>query len=383
MKFDNFSIKQLLILLATAIASMLLSGQVEFWLPENSHMDLNKYFGMAEAFPSLNTNIVKPFVFRIISPWLAGSLPFSIPINFYILNFISLILFSFVFFLFLIEHKIDSTIALALTICFQLNRYFFQFLSWDYFHLTDSLSYVILFSSFILLRKKKWLPLFLILPLGILVKEYVVLIIPVGYAYLFLHKSSKNEIIKFSILTFLMAIVFLGIRVLIKAESGESLFSQYITQVVYYSNPIALLKRFIVPFTPFGLLPIIFYKDIYRFFVKHKYLFVYFLSVLAITFFGEPERLIAPLAPIHFTFLGFLLQNTFSNGHYFYSKKVTLITIIGLSFLSSFYHLWGIVKFPNSTFTIISTILLSVTTVLFFIFLNRKNQIKIDYKSNQ
>ena len=372
MRLANSSNSNYLVILASTIACMLLSGQVEYWLPENSNMDLNKYLSMAEAFPNFNTTIIKPFIYRIIAPWLAGSLPFTIPINFYLLNFISLILFSFVFFRFLVEHKIDATLALVLTISFQLNRYFFQFLSWDYFHLTDTLSYVILFYSFILLRKKKWLQLFLLLPLGILIKEYVILIIPVGYAYLLLQKSSRDEIIKFSILTILMVVVFLGIRILLIAESGESLFTQYFTQVVYYSNPIALIKRFIIPFTPFGLLPIIFYKEVYKFFFEYKYLFVYFLSVLAITFFGEPERLIAPLAPIYFTFLGFLLQGIFEKGNYFYSKQITFLVIILLSFLSSFYHLWGIIKLPNSTFTIISTIILSVTTLLFFVLLSRK-----------
>ncbi|MCP5061533.1 MAG: hypothetical protein GY936_03610 [Ignavibacteriae bacterium] len=380
MRLGNYSISNYLVILATAIACILLSGQVKYWLPENSNMDLNKYLSMAEAFPNLNTTIIKPFVYRIIAPWLAGSLPFAIPVNFYLLNFIFLILFSFVFLKFLIEHKIDSTIALVLTISFQLNRYFFQFLSWNYFHLTDTLSYVILFYSFILLRNKKWLQLFLLLPLGILIKEYVILIIPVGYAYLLLQKPSRDEIIKFSILTILMVVVFLGIRFLIKAESGESLFTQYFTQVVYYSNPIALIKRFIIPFTPFGLLPIIFYKEVYNFFVKYKYLFIYFLSVLAITFFGEPERLIAPLAPIYFTFIGFLLQSIFDKGKYFHSKRFTFAVIIVLSFLSSFYHLWGIIKLPSSTFTIISTIILSVTILLFFVLLNKKVQLNISNK---
>ncbi|MDA3861836.1 MAG: hypothetical protein PF445_11500, partial [Melioribacteraceae bacterium] len=245
----------ILILLISTIICILLSGFIDFHNTAYSNMDMNKYIAMAEASTGINTDIIKPFVYRIAAPWVAGLLPFSIPTNFFILNSISLFLLGLAFYSFLLEYKTDEKLALVFTIIFQLNRYLFQFLGWNYFQLSDTLSLTFLFYSFILLRNRKFMTLFLVSILGVLIKEYMLMLIPAGFIFLYETGFKRRDAFYFSVISSTMLLIFVGLRQLIATEGGgESLLLQYSTQIVYYSKPIYLAKRFIGTFSPFGLL---------------------------------------------------------------------------------------------------------------------------------
>ena len=367
--------KHIVILFLVTILTILLSGSIDYTDSSYSNMDMNKYISMAEASPGIETNIIRPFVYRIAMPWLAGVLPFSIPTSFLILNSISLFLLSIVFYLFLIEYKTDENLALVVTIFFQLNRYFFQFLGWNFFQLSDTLSLTFLFYSFILLRNKNFIGLFFIMVFGVLVKEYMLIFIPAGFALIFERGLNKKEVINFSIISIASFLTFWGIRKIIPTEGGESLFIQYTTQLVFYSKPILLIKRFIITFSPFGLLPFLFYKDLFYFLNKNKHLFIYSLTVIVLSFFGESERLMAPLAPIYFLFIAELVRKYIIADNEELLKSRLLISLIVVAFLTSFYHLWGVIKLPNEYYSMITTIALTiVVTVIFLsklIYLNR------------
>ena len=375
--------KHILILFLFTILAIFLSGSIDFKNNSYSNMDMNKYISMAKASPEIETNIIRPFVYRIAIPWLAGLLPFSIPTSFFILNSISLFLLSIVFYLFLLEYKTDEKLALIITIIFQFNRYFFQFLGWNYFQVSDTLSLTFLFYSFILLKHRNFVGLFFIMVFGVLVKEYMLIFIPAGFALLFERKLIKKEVLLFSIISFASVLTFWGIRKLIPTEGGESLFIQYTTQLIYYSEPILLIKRFIIPFSPFGLLPLLFYKDLFYFFQKKRDLFIYTLTVIVLSFFGESERLMAPLAPIYFLFIAELITKYFLTEPNAVLKNKLIIILIAAAFFTSFYHLWGVVKLPNEYYSMISTSVFTiVVTFVFLIKLIEKMRISNDRVSN-
>ncbi|MCF6268476.1 MAG: hypothetical protein L3J41_02060 [Melioribacteraceae bacterium] len=359
--------KHILILLLLTIFSIFLSGSIDYKNSSYSNMDMNKYISMAEASPGIETNIIRPFVYRIAVPWLAGLLPFSIAVSFLILNSVSLFLLSIVFYLFLLEYKTDEKLALVITIIFQFNRYFFQFLGWNYFQVSDTLSLTLLFYSFILLRHRSFVQLFFVMVFGVLVKEYILIFIPAGFALLFERKLIKKELLSFSVVSFVSVLTFWGIRKLIPTEAGESLFIQYTTQLIYYSEPILLIKRFIIPSLPFGLLPLLFYKDLFYFFEKNKHLFIYSLTVVILSFFGESERLMAPLAPIYFLFIAELITKYFITEPEKTFKNNLIISLIIIAFLTSFYHLWGVLKLPNEYYSMISTFVFTIAVTLVFL----------------
>ena len=380
----TFNTKHIVILLLFTFLTILLSGSIDYHNSSYSNRDFNKYISMAEASPGIEASIIRPFVYRIAMPWLAGILPFSIPTSFLILNSISLFLLTIVFYLFLLEYKTDENLAIVITIIFQLNRYFFQFLGWNYFQLSDTLSLTFLFYSFILLRHKNFIGLFFIMVFGVLVKEYMLIFIPAGFVLLIERKLLKKELLFFSIISFVSFLTFWGIRKIIPTEGGESLFIQYTTQLVYYSKPILLIKRFIIPFSPFGLLPILFYKDLFYFFQKNKHLFIYSLTVIVLSFFGESERLMAPLAPVYFLFIAELIAKYFAKNSAEIFKNRVIISLIIMAFLTSFYHLWGVIKLPNEYYSMISTFAFTIAvTLIFLIKLISKSRLQNDTISNE
>ncbi|MEN8192278.1 MAG: hypothetical protein ABFS12_05645 [Bacteroidota bacterium] len=370
---NKFTKRSLSIIFLFTIFSVYFSGSIDYQNPQYSKADLNKYIDMADVSPGLNQNVIKPFVYRIAAPWIAGLLPFSTSINFMLLNFLALIALALSIYFFLIEFGIDERLSLIVTIIFQMNKYAYQFLAWNHFQLSDSLSLAFLFYSFILVKRKKYFGLLVIMLIGMLVKEYMLMIIPAGFVFIYIKDSDRKYLIYFASISLLSFLLFAIVRMLISSEGGESLFIQYTTQIIYYSKPSLLVKRFIIPFTPFGLLPIIFYKELYVFFKTHKHFLIYVLTVIILSFFGEPERLMIPLSPVYYLFIAILIKKYIvpSSLNLFIDKSIILILI--LSFMSTFYHLWGLIILPNQTYSIVFAIILTLMTSMIF-YLSRSNQ---------
>ncbi len=358
--------KQIFIIVAVSIFVLLFTGQIEYQQLQYKNSDLTKYIAMAKVSPELNLTIIRPFVYRILVPWFIGLMPFSIPTNFFLLNTVFLILLSIVFYFVLTEFELSTNVALTLTIAFQMNRYFFQFLSWNYFQLSDTIALSVLFTSFILIKRKNWILLFLLLPVSILIKEYALIILPAGLFYFLFQRKSKKDFLLFGLLSITTITVYALIRIVLDTDQGVDLLTQYITKEFYYSRPMLFLKKYIASFTPFGLLPIIFYKELIHFFKRNSFLFVYTLTVIVISYFGEAERMMAPLAVVYFLFIGNLVEKRFKlNQNHFFENKIFVLIII-TSFLSSFYHLWGIVQLPNKYWSIVSTVIFSIIIAVSF-----------------
>lgn len=366
------------ILLFTEIL-ILLTNKIDYLNPIYSNADFNKYIKMAEASPQLTNEIIRPFVYRIIVPWIVGQLPLSTINGFYLINNFALFFLAVSVFIFLLDFNVEIKIAFILTITFQLNRYFFLYNTWNYFQTCDVISLGILFISFILLKRKNWLMLFLIFPLSVLVKEYVLMFIPAGFIYLFIKKESLKNFFIYSILSITSIAIYFLIRKLIISEGGESLYTQYTTQVIYFSKPDLLIKRFIVPFTPFGLIPIIFIKETIKFFKKYIYLIIYTLTVIVLSFFGEPERLMSPLSIVILLYLSEIFTNIFDLSLKINYYRIFLITFFTIVFIASFYHIWGIIKLPTKELSMIFTFAVNVLMVILFLVFKNFSKFKIKF----
>ncbi len=364
----NYNKKHIILLIIAAAVSILLSGLIEYWLPEYANMDLHKYRAMAEVSPGLNLEVIQPYVYRIFAPWLAGFLPFHLDANFLLLNISALFFSVYFLYKFLILNFIKSEIAFVLTICFIFNRYFFQFLAWDYFHLSDSISYALLFYSLILLIKKKWILLSIVALFSTITREVGLLIIPTGFAFLIQLNSNKEDYIKFTGVITPSLIAFILLRILITPVGGDDLLTKFVDEgIAYFFTLPAVLKTFIMPFIPFSLIPFFFYKEVIEFFKKNLFLLILFLSVLFTTLFGlDFERLMTPSAPVYYLFIGFVIQKYFKKEKNKISQKLFLNIVMILSILSSFYHLWGILQLQNKDITILSSTIIMIVTLLLF-----------------
>lgn len=361
--------KYIVFLIAAAIVSILLSGRIEYWMPENVHMDMTKYRMMAEASPSLNTDVIQPYIYRIFGPWLAGVLPIHLDISFYILNVLSLLLMSISFYELIKVFGIKQRTAFALTFALIFNRYFFQFLAWDYFHLSDSLSYGLLFFSLLLLTKQKWMWIALLSIIGVMTREVALLVVPVGYAYLYQMKFGRKKYIQFTMAVLPACVVFVLLRIVIVASGGDDLITKFFEEGgAYFFTPAAIGKKFFIAFTPFALVPVLFYKELLVFIKTNLALSVLFLSTVFATLFGlDYERLMTTAAPAYFIFLGFIIDKYLSEEKETNSKRKFLLWVMLFAFLSSFYHLWGILQLQNSNITLISTLTVIIITGFHFL----------------
>jgi hypothetical protein len=360
-------IKYLSWLFMLAILSIFLSGRIQFWMPEYSHMDLAKYKTMAETSPQISETVIQPFVYRVFAPWFAGLLPFKTEISFYLLTTLSLFLVVYLLFGFLIINGIEYRIAFALTSCFIFNRYFFQFLAWDYFHLTDTLSLIVILIFLINLKNRNWFYLLAISILGVLIKETVLIMIPVAYIFLFQFKAGLKEYIGLTIISVVTFLIFIGIRLTINVTGGENLWTQFFTGLEYFFTAESLLKKLVVAFLPFGLVPFIFYGESLQFFKSNYHYQVLFVLVFIISFFGDAERLMMPLAPVYYVLIGYIMQKHITEKiNKSYLRKF-LVYLMILSFLSSFYHLWGIFKLPSGVYSLITSSIITLFSGYLFL----------------
>lgn len=339
-----------------SIISIGLSGQITYWMPEYAHMDQLYYRNMAIAAPDLNFNIIQPFVYRVLAPWFAGILPINLEISFYFINMFALLGLALLMYKFLVEFNLQLRTAFALTACFVFNRYFFQFFAWDYFQIVDTLSLIIMIYSFFLIKYKNWLTLGFLLIVGVLIKETVLIIIPTAFAYLYWNDSDKKDYLRLAAASFWPLLVFILLRILIIPAGGEDIITQFTTGIPRFFSPEALLKKFIIAFTPFGLIPFFFYNTLKEFVQKNKYVVVYFVLVLFVSAFGDFERLMAPFAPFYLLFIGEIIQKFLKEEENKDELRKFLLYMMAFSFAASFHHIWGVIQLPGRNSTIILTV---------------------------
>jgi len=348
-------------LFIATVTAVLLAGKIQYTLPQFEGIDLFKYREMASASPGINSGIPHPYVYRIFAPWLAGIMPFGLDTSFFVLNLLFLFGLSYVIFEFILLSGVQYKAAFFATVAFLFNRYFFQFLAFNYFQLSDTLSYFLFVLSFILLVKRKYFWLGVSVTAGVLTREVALLIIPVGFAYLYEKKRGKEEYIKFFTVSVVAALLFVAVRILIRIESDENYFTQIEYGLMNFFNPRALLKRFIIAFTPFSLLPFLFYKEIIKLFGENKYLFVWILFAVASSLFGNDyERLMMPAAPVFFLFVALIIEKYFLLNEAVFVRKILLFLVVVFTFSGSLYHLWGVIRLANSGITLYATIILDL-----------------------
>ncbi len=368
-----------LYLLIATITAILLAGKIDYSLPQYSGIDLFKYKQMALSAPGINLEIPHPYVYRIFIPWLAGMLPFGIDVSFYILNLLALSGLSFIVFEFILFFGVNYKPAFFATVAFLFNRYFYQFLAFDYFQASDTFSYFLFILSFLMLSKKKYFSFAIIATLGILTREIALLIIPVGFAYLLEKNAPRKDYISFTAVSFLIIFIFIAVRLAIQIETDDN----YLTQIQYginnFFNPVAFVKRFVVAFTPFSVIPFLFWNELIEFFKKNLFLLVWAIFAVISSLFGNDyERLMSPTAPVFYLFLAIIIEKYFWGGAFSSIKKVLLFSIVIISLLGSLYHLWGVVRLIDSETSLIFTILLDVLVLLIFGYLKFSARIKND-----
>jgi hypothetical protein len=335
----------------------------EYWKTQYSGMDQVYYRQMAESAPNINSQIPHFFAYRIFPPWLAGILPGSVESGFKFLNLFFLIAVSYSFYFLLKKIELKELTSLIMTLTFILNRYFFQIHAWNYFQLTDLISNTVIFLSIISIISKRYILLGFLFSIGIMSKETVLVIVPVVLFYLIQSKSKRKDWLYFSLSLLPGIFLFVFLRIFIPTIGEEKLTAQIINESYKYFRIFVWAKVLIVPFIPFSFVPVIFYREFRKFISDNIYLFVLFLVVVLTAMLGfDYERLLSPAAPFLYAFAGIIIEKYFLD-----NSRILPVMIIGLMVIfNSFYHIAGIIRLPNSKYSLaISVFSLLISTGIF------------------
>ncbi len=332
-------IKYLILTVVFCALVIYVYGNISYKNPDYIKWDLHDYRAMAQAAPQLTNQVRQPFVFRILGPYLAGLLPFSINNSFLIISISSGISLSILFYLYLRSNIAEPFIAALVTILFLLNKYLFGFSNWNYFQICDTISEIEIVLLMWTMISKKWFQFGIILFLGSLTKETTLIMIPVVFIYLIeTHIIDKNwEPVFSAILPALLASVTL--HIVLRSDTGNNLVQALVAYSSKLMIPETWFRLLINSFLPFSLLPIIFSDTTRNYFSKRKYAVVYFMLVIISTFFGyNNERLMAPAFIVFYPIIAVIIKE-----HIARSRPMILMVIIA-AIITSFHHTYA--RFP-------------------------------------
>ena len=348
----------LFFLVIICVVQILLAGRANLndYYPEH---DINAYRKLALSFPNFDFTVAKPFFHRIFAPWLIGSLFNDVDQGFFIVNLLFSILFVILLYYFFIKFGISQRISFFLTVAFIFNRYFIPFLAFEPYRVLDLITATILLSSLLLLRKKKLTSIFILSIIGVLTKEIALLIIPVGFSYIyFVEKNEKKTLLLFSFISIILISIYLIIRILIPSPQGITIITAFEENWSKVISIEAITKQLFIAFNPLFLLHVFQFRKYLLFNKRYPHFFILLLFVLLSSLFGgDKERLMLSYAPIYYLFIASLFQNITEIRKI---KFVEIIIILIITWLSNLHHIWGLIRLPSREYSLITALVGSI-----------------------
>ncbi len=363
--------KPYFIIICIAIFAIYFYGTIDYTKEEFRNWDSHQYVKMAKAAPNIDLTIPRPFSFRLLGPYLIGLLTTQYEIGFYIFNVIASFFFIILFFEFLCYFKIRRSIASIIIIFYILNKHFYGFTSWNYFHVNDVLMNIIFIILFWSMLERRWVMYTVALLLGSVTREPFLIMIPVTFFYLIENKELKKHKMWFILYILPAVICFLLVRIYITPASGLVLKDAFYRFSDKIFNMRGLFKFFVNPFVPLSMIPIIYYDKTILFFKEHKYMILYVIMVFFSALFGSNyERLAHPAFIVFYLLIAVIIQASNLN------KRWIIITFLIFAYLSSLHYLIGRFKLPDRNTTIIlsggSFILVTILTFTHRMIENRR-----------
>ena len=349
---NSDKLKYIFLLILITIFFVLFYGNIPYKQHPYSIWDLNNYIKMANCSPKISTQIERPFTYRILGPYAAGLLPFSIGHSFKILSILTAIALVIVFFLFLRSNGINSFLSFFTVFLFIANRHLFGSNMWNYFQLNDIISQFLIVLFFWAMIKQKFLTMTILLAIGAMTRETWILVGLAFFIFLLEKKMWGKYWKKFLLAIIPASLIFFAIRIFVPYNGGIGLYEAFSTYYTKFFKLEIILRLLAHPFIPLTLFPLIFWKDTVKFFRKNIFALVFILAVLFSTGFGvNNERLMQPVFIIFFWLIAIILQKHFSSN--FATDRIFRISILLCALISSLHHTIGYFTLPSRNYTII------------------------------
>lgn len=329
-----------------------LYGQVDYAREPYATWDLASYRRMAGAAPGLASNVVQPFAYRLLGPYIIGLLPVADPVGFYWATVLASLVLVGVFFLFLCHVGLAPVVSAAAAILFALNRYLFGLTVWDFFQINDVLSLLCIVLLFWAMLDERWLIFAAVLLVGAATKETVLLMVPTVFVYLLEKKRLRTNIWRVALAMIPGLALFVLIRLLAPVAGGRGLFQAFLAYSGKLGSVEAWLRLLIIPFLPLALVPLVFFEETRSFFRRRAYALVYVFLVLASTLFGQNnDRLMAPAFVVIYWLLGVILMWLRQQNRNLFAAFVALALF--MAFLTSLHHDMGRFVLPDRQLSVV------------------------------
>ncbi|MBU8921352.1 MAG: hypothetical protein KOO63_05985 [Bacteroidales bacterium] len=348
--------KRIPLLILVTLAAIFFYGRIDYASSPFVDMDLKYYRLIADASPSVDMEVPRPFSYRLLGPYLSGLAGDGRIAGFQLLTiFSSLAMVICLYFLF-ISMGISRSSAFLALVMLVLNKHLFGSGNWNIFQVKDTLSMALVAVMFLALRNDRRIVFSVALAVGAASGELALLMIPVLFLYDFI-KGRLPGNWKNPILVVLPAlIVFVVIRLVIPPVGGMSLFEAAVHYGGKLKYPMTWFGLLLNPFIPLTFLPLIFFRETGRFVRENTDISLFFILVLVSAFFGSNnERLMAPAAISFFALIAGILDRPDMGG------KMIRGLILAAGLFSSLHHSMARFPLPERKFTII----LSAGSLLF------------------
>jgi hypothetical protein len=224
-------------------------------------------------------------------------------------------------------------------ILYVFNKHFFGFTSWNYFHVNDVITNILIIALFRSMMELRWLPFAAALCLGVATRETALIMIPVGVLCLMEKRLLIREGWKFAAAIAPALALFAAIRLLVHPATGPTLVQAVSSHWTKITSLERMYHILVNPFVPLALVPIVFFRRTIVFFRGRLHLVAFFVLVAGTTFFGHNnERLLNPASLVFYPLVGLILQNCV------WPNRGMLALVIAAGYLSSLH--WLVARYP-------------------------------------
>ncbi|MCX5752178.1 MAG: hypothetical protein NTW97_00890 [Candidatus Krumholzibacteria bacterium] len=329
----------LLVLALVTVTMLFLYGRIDYTNAAFKDWDSLIYLDMASASPRLDPDAPRPFAFRLLGPYLVGLIPGSTENAFLAVDLVLSFLLVYLMYRFLRYSGLRPPFACLATTLYILNKHFFGFTSWNYFHVNDVIMIILLIILFRSMMESRWLVFAAALCLGVATRETALIMIPVGLLNLAERRLLAREGGRFIAAIAPALAVFAAIRLLVHPATGPTLMQAVSAHWTKITSIERMYHILVNPFVPLALVPVVYFRRTFAFLKGRIHLAAFFVLIAGTTFFGHNnERLLNPASLAFYPLVGFILQDCV------WPNRGMIALVVAGAFLSSLH--WLVARYP-------------------------------------
>ncbi len=325
-----------------------------------AHTDLEAYRAMAQAAPGFAAEITAPFAYRILVPWLSGTLFPTDVLGFQFFALLGMGLLSLQVYRMLQNTGASKQLALFLSVLLLFQPYLSGFVFFNPFQAADALSLALLLIMIEAVQRRAYSILLLAMIPAVATRENTLLILPFIVVYC-LHQRDHRRLLLSLLSTVPGLVLWFSIHQIVPITNATysllQLFVDYAPDAAKWEIWVRVLLN---ACTPLALLVLVWWREARRFVREYPG-----YAMLVVAFFvsswvaGDKERMMSP----SFIIILFFLQKVHEWKGIFHHQWFVWLLFFA-SILSSMHFMWASLPIPNKVLYYSLCIVLEIVLAL-------------------